>query len=81
MIRDVDEREVLALANAVVNTPAHMKICVRIVQKLGLNDGPRIIELRRQLAYAYAQGWIRGRNAAREGRSAVPDAPSEAPES
>jgi len=55
------ERKIINLANDTVNTPAAQRIAQMIAYKIHLPpEGEAYNELRRQLAYLYAQGYING---------------------
>ncbi len=55
------ERKILNLANDTVNQPSAIEIARRVAYKIHLPpEGEAFNELRRQLAYNYAQGYIRG---------------------
>ena len=55
------ERKILNLANDLVNQPASIKVAQEVAYKMHIAaEGESYNELRRQLAYAYASGYING---------------------
>lgn len=76
-----DEVEVRKYANFVVNTPAAIKIAELTARAVGVPPGPRFNELRKALALAYAQGYLRAWRARAKVRGDNPPPPTEAPES
>ena len=58
---DMQNRRIEQLANETVNQPSAIKIALEVAYKMHLApEGESYNELRRQLAIAYAQGYIRG---------------------
>ena len=64
-----DDTEVWKLAQEVINNPAHIQIAHLAAKRLKVPQGMAFHELRFQLAYAYAQGYVRGWKRARSERT------------
>lgn len=74
---DMQNRRILNLADATVNQPAAVNIAREVAHKMGLaQEGEPFNELRRALAYGYAQGYIRGLDTGRAHLVKLPPPPS-----
>jgi len=71
------ERKILNLANDTVNQPSAVEIARMVAYKIHLApEGEPFNELRKQLAYAYAQGYIRGLETGRAHLVRLPPPPT-----
>lgn len=74
------EHDVYNLATATATAPSQHKITRIQARKLGLTDEKRMADLNWALAYAYAQGYVRGRDTGRARIVRLPEEPTVGPE-
>jgi hypothetical protein len=72
-----NDSEARRIANGMISTPAARSIAEIVARELGVPPGARYNSLRMHLAYAYAQGFLRGWADARRLRGDRPPVPTE----
>ena len=70
------QRDIFNMADELVNNPAMLGVAAMVRQELHLVNEEQILGLRRHLALAYAQGYIRGRDDGRRRLVAPPPLPA-----
>lgn len=75
------DRDVYNLATATATAPSQHNITRLQARRLGISDEKRVADLNWALAYAYAQGYIRGRDLGRRREVRLPEEPTPGPQS
>lgn len=76
----LQDRDIHNLAQATLNSASQRAITGIITRQLGLNTAEQIQKLHAALSYAYAQGYIRGRDTGRAHIVRLPEEPTPSPE-